>query len=64
MDNILFEIAKQSPVAIVALFAIYRMSVVMISIAEGLVKIATQNTESIAEVLEAQNKLYSSSEKS
>jgi len=52
MEQLLIEIAKQSPVALVAVFAIWRMSIVMVSIADGLVKIATSNAESVADMAE------------
>lgn len=56
MEQLLIEIAKQSPVALVAVFALWRMSIVMIALAEGLVKIATQNSDSLADIVENGNK--------
>lgn len=50
MEQLLIEIAKQSPVALVAVFALWRMSIVMIAIADGLVTIATSNAASVADM--------------
>lgn len=45
MEELFMNLAKSSPIAVVAIFALWRMSIVMVVIAEGLVKSAQQRTE-------------------
>lgn len=47
MEAILLEVASESALAAVSMFAIYRMSVVMISLAQSLTKIAESITSTI-----------------
>lgn len=54
MDALLTELAKQSPVALLGLFAIWRMSIVMIVLANALVTVATASSDNVSELVEYQ----------
>ncbi len=54
MDALLTTLAESSPVAVVALFAIWRISLVMMVLAEALVQVATSSTENVTEMIEQQ----------
>jgi len=49
MDELFMNLAKSSPIAVVAIFALWRMSVVMVVIAEGLVQSSLSKTEAVNE---------------
>lgn len=40
MDELLMNLAKSSPIALVAIFALWRMSVVMLALIDGFLAIA------------------------
>ncbi len=54
MDALLTELAKQSPVAVVAIFSIWRISIVMMVLANALVEVATANSENVSDLVEKQ----------
>ena len=54
MEQLLQNLAEASPVAVVAIYSIWRISIVMIALSEALVKIATAQSESITELVEKQ----------
>ena len=56
MEQLLIEIAKQSPVALVAVIAIWRISLVMMVLVEGFVKVATNASDSLAGMAENNKK--------
>lgn len=51
MEEILAELALRAPVAAVAIYAIYRMSEVMIQLADGLVTISQSQNKTIRDVV-------------
>ncbi len=53
MEQLLLSLADASPVAVVAIFALWRMSLVMIKLADSLVEIATANSENVGELIES-----------
>lgn len=54
MDELLTVLAESSPVAVVALFSIWRISIVMMVLAKALVEVATSSTETVTELVEKQ----------
>lgn len=52
MDALLTTLAESSPVAVVAIFSIWRISLVMIVLAEALVTVATSSTETVTDLVE------------
>ena len=52
MEAIFLEIASESALAAVSMFAIWRMSLVMISLSESLTQISESITKTIAEQTE------------
>lgn len=48
IEQILLNLAEGSPVALVAVFAIWRLSIVMVKLSEALVEISKKNADTIA----------------
>lgn len=49
MDELLMNLAKSSPIAVVAIFALWRMSVVMLALIEGFLAMADTVEKDISE---------------
>lgn len=52
MEEILIKIAQDSAIASVAIFTIWRMSIVMNNLANALVVVSTANAETLSEAVE------------
>lgn len=52
MDALLSQLAESSPIALVSIFAIWRMSIVMIGLANALVEIATAQSDTVEVLVE------------
>ncbi len=52
MEQLLLSLADASPVAAVAIFSIWRMSVVMVALTKALVETAQAQAESVAGLVE------------
>lgn len=51
IDQIFIELAIQSPIAAVAMYTVWRMSLVMIKLSDGLVAIATAQNQTVSDVV-------------
>lgn len=49
MDALLTTLAESSPVSVVAIFALWRISIVMMVLAEALVQVTVPSKESLSE---------------
>lgn len=54
MDALLTNLAESSPVAVVAIFALWRISIVMIVLADALVTVATSQADNVTDLVEKQ----------
>lgn len=52
MDPLISQFIESSPIAGVAIFTIWRMSIVMISLVDGFVNIATAQSDTVTELVE------------
>lgn len=52
MDALLTTLAESSPIAVVAIFTIWRISIVMMVLVEGFVKVATASTDTVTDLVE------------
>lgn len=52
MEALLTSLAEQSPVAVVSLFAIWRISMVMMVLVEGFVAITTAASDNLTELVD------------
>ncbi len=52
MDGLLLSLAESSPLAVVSLFAIWRMSVVMVALSDALAEVSKQRADLQADIVE------------
>jgi hypothetical protein len=52
MEQLLLSLADASPVAVVAIFSIWRLSVVMITLSSALVEIAKSQSANVTELVD------------
>ncbi len=52
MEEILIKVAQDSAIASVAIFCMWRMSIVTVALARALVEVSTKNAETLAEQAE------------
>lgn len=52
MDPLVSTFIESSPIAAVAIFTIWRMSIVMVALVEGFVSIASAQSETVTELVE------------
>ena len=52
MDALLSQLAESSPIALVAIFSIWRMSIVMVETSRALVEIATAQSDTVENLVD------------
>lgn len=54
MDTLLTSLAEQSPVAVVAIFSIWRISMVMMTLVNAFVAMAEANSDNVTDLVDKQ----------
>lgn len=52
METLLNELASSSPISVIAIFTIWRMSLIMMTLVEAFVAIAREQSENVTELVE------------
>lgn len=52
MEQILLNLAEASPVALVAVYSIWRISIVMLKLADALVQVSQSNANNVTELVD------------
>lgn len=52
MDALLTQLAESSPISVVAIFTIWRMSIIMMKLVDGFVTVASASTETVTELVD------------